>query len=605
MKNIIKSSFGAIFAALLLVSSVSCNKRLEEHPKTVFTVDFFRSPSGLESAVTTLYSGMRYVYGPEPSLAITVMGTDEFTGGDQVLLSTGGQYVRSFALYGGSSTIQPSDGSLLNMWNTVFSLINLANGVVNIAPDVDMDDITRNTRIAEARFLRGLYYLNLVTQFGAVPVDLGAGDLEFNQTPYDGFNILENGSKDGILKKDFDAMVEDFTYASQNLPDQRPPNAFRLSKAAAFLMLSRTYTYKGYNSVVKEGTDFANAYAAAMEVINNQGRYGVALQEDFADVNAQGTDYNSEILYSVERLPADLNNNEVPNSTNTAGKGNNASIVFAPDYTAATGVKNQKAPGAAREAVWGRPYRRFAPTQWLLQTCFNDKYNDSRFDGSFQTMWFTVENGENGNPINYGDTAFVIAMSQAQADSFNALNRDYRVVPPNEIWTAQNADPQNIYPYLKKFSDSTKNNFNDVVDGRPFKVAKLSEMYLLAAEACLQGAGGGAGEAADLINVLKKRAAFRQGLSSSEMDSRYQAIKVSGSDINLDFILDERSRELCGESIRFADLAMRHKLVSRVQAFNPDGGPYVQEFNELRPIPQSQLDAVSTKDPAFQNTGYH
>ena len=591
---------------MLAFTALNCNKKLEEHPKTVFTVDFFKSPSGIQSAVTTLYSGMRYVYGPEPSLAITVMGTDEFTGGDQVLISTGGQYVRSFALYGGPSPIQPSDGSLLNMWNTVFSLINLANGVVNIAPEVAaMPENDRTTAIAEARFLRGLYYLNLVGQFGAVPVDLGSGDLEFNQTPYPGFNILIDGSKEGVLKKDFDAMIEDFTFASQNLPDQRPSNAFRLSKAAAFMMLARTYTFKGYNEALKESSDFQNAYAAAMEVINNQSKYGVALQQNFADVNRQGTDYNSEILYSVERIPGDLNSNEVPNSTNTAGKGNNASIVFAPDYTVATGVKGQKAPGAARQALYGRPYRRFAPTLWLLNTCFADKENDSRFDGSFRTMWYTVEEGKDGNPINYGDTAFVIAMTNTEANALLAKNPPYKVVTPSEIWTAQNKNPQNIYPYLKKFADSTKNNYNDVVDGRPFKVAKFSEVYLLAAEACLQGAGGGAGEAAELINVLKKRAAFREGLSSGEIDDRYDAIKVSASDITLDFILDERSRELCGESIRFIDLAMRHKLVSRVQAFNPDASPYIQPFNEKRPIPQSQLDAVTEKNPAYQNTGYN
>src|SRR5215218_946129 len=142
------SVFGLTLAIVL--STVSCTKKLEEHPYTVFTTDFFKTPSGLQSAVTTLYSGMRYVYGPEPSLAITVMGTDEFTGGDQVLTATGGQYVRSFALYGGPSPIQSSDGSLLNIWNSVFSLINMANGVISIAPEVNMDANTKNTYVAEA-----------------------------------------------------------------------------------------------------------------------------------------------------------------------------------------------------------------------------------------------------------------------------------------------------------------------------------------------------------------------------------------------------------------------------------------------------------------------
>lgn len=588
---------------LLLTATMGCKKKLDEHPYTVFTTDFFKTPSGLQSAVTTLYSGMRYIYGPEPSLSITVMGTDEYTVGDQVYPATGGQYVRSFGFYGGIAPIQSSDGSLLNIWNTVFSLINTANGVVKFAPDVNVDATTKNTLVAEARFLRGLYYLTLVTQFGAVPVDLGSGDLAFNTTPYTGFNILDaSGSKAGILKKDYDAMIDDFTFASQNLPDKRPANAFKLSKAAAFLMLSRVYTFRYYNATLKQASDPASAYAAAMEVINNKAKYGVALQQDFGDVNRQGTDYNPEILYSVERLPGnDLTNNEVPNSQNTAGKGNNASIFYAPNYP---GVTGQKPPGTAREAIYGRPFRRVSPTQWLINTAFADKDNDSRFDNSFRMMWYTVQGGTNGNPINYGDTAFVLAKSVAQYNALVALGRPYRVVPPSEFWTVANNNSQFIWPYLQKFADSTKGNFNDVVDGRPFKVAKLSELYLLAAEACLNGAGGGTAEAATLINVLRTRAAYRPTLTAGQIATNAAAIQVTAAQITLDFILDERTRELCGESIRFADLAMRHKLVSRVQAFNTEAGPNVQAFHEVRPIPQSQLDAVSTKNPAYQNPGY-
>lgn len=584
------------FASVFLLSR--CTKKLEEHPYTQFTTAFFQTPAGLQSAVTTLYSGMRYNYGPEPSLSITVMGTDEFTGGDQVTAATGGQYVRSFAIYGGGTPLSSSDGSLLNIWNSDFSLINLANGVVAFASTTSLDPSAKNVLIAEARFLRGLYYLNLVTQFGAVPVDLGSGDLQFNTTPYQGLNVLINGSKDSVLIKDYNAMISDFTFASQNLPDQRPANAFRLSKAAAFLMMSRTYMYRAYSSI-KQSTDFASSSAAALEVINNQAKYGVALQQDFGKVNAQGSDYNSEILYSVERLPSDLNDNEVPNSTNTAGKGNNASIDFAPNYTDIAGAK---APGVAREAIWGRPYRRFAPTSWLLNTCFADKLNDSRFQNSFQMMWYTVQGGTNGNPINYGDTAFVLAETQAQADSFTAMHRPFAVVPPTKFWTFQNNDPQDIYPYLKKFSDSTKGNFNDVVDGRPFKVAKLSELYLLAAEAAFQT--GNTADAVKWINILRERAAYRPTLSASALQTRVTAMDITASQITLDFILDERSRELCGESVRWPDLAMRGKLISRVQAYNPDAGPNIKPFHVLRPIPQSELDAVITKNPAYQNAGY-
>jgi hypothetical protein len=76
--------------------------------------------------------------------------------------------------------------------------------------------------------------------------------------------------------------------------------------------------------------------------------------------------------------------------------------------------------------------------------------------------------------------------------------------------------------------------------------------------------------------------------------------------MNLDFILDERTRELCGESCRWPDLAMRGKLLDRVKAFNPDAGPNIQPFHVLRPIPQSQLNTLTDANTSkYQNTGYN
>jgi starch-binding outer membrane protein, SusD/RagB family len=584
------------FVAALTLLMTGCAKKLTEHPFTAFTPSFFQTAQGLQSAVNTLYAGMRFNYGPEPALAITVMGTDEFTGGDQVLAATGGQYVRSFALYGGSTPIQSSDGSLLNQWNNNFNLINLANAVIGYAPGVTgLDTVTKTTLVAEAHFLRGLYYLLLVEQFGAVPTDLGSGDLVFNQKPFQGFNRLPVTD---VLTKDWNAIIADFTFATQNLPVQRPANAFKLSQGAAYLMLSRVYLYRGY-STQKQASDFQNALAAANQVINNQSEYGVALQPDFGQVHKQGNDYNSEVMYSVERLPDDINDNETPVTTNTSGAGNNASVDFAPNYTDVTGARS---PGVGREAVWGRPYRRFCPTSWLLNTAFADKFNDSRFDNSFQMMWPAVTGGANGGAILYGDTAFVLAKDQAQYDTLNG--RGYAVVLPSQFWTAQNNNTQDIYPYCKKFADSLKANYNDVVDGRPYQVAKFSEMYLLAAEAAMQG--GDNTTAANMINVLRTRAAYRPGLSAGDLANRVANMQITSSQVTLDLILDERSREFCGESMRWPDLAMRGQLVSRVQAHNPDAGPNIQGFDVLRPIPQSELNAiiVSGATSAYQNPGY-
>jgi hypothetical protein len=106
----------------------------------------------------------------------------------------------------------------------------------------------------------------------------------------------------------------------------------------------------------------------------------------------------------------------------------------------------------------------------------------------------------------------------------------------------------NIYPAIKKYEAVKRDSYQDI-SGRPFVVGKLSEVYLLAAEAAM--ALGKNAEAAQYINVLRDRAAYRPNLSATELANRRAKIQVSASDINLDFILDERTRELCGESMRW------------------------------------------------------
>ena len=227
-----------------------CKKILVEQPFTVFTPEYFKTPTGMQSAVNALYSGMRFIYGPEGAVAVNEAGTDEYLAGDQTRSGAAGDLL-TIANY----TLGPTNGAILTPWNRSFNNINLANAVVNFAPDVALDTSLKSQLVAQARFLRGLYYLGLVSQFGAVPVDLGSGDFQFNQNPYQGFNRLPMAD---VLVKDYQGMIDDFTYASQNLPDKRPTNAFRLSKAAAFLMLARTYIFRGYSNVKQTG-DFDKA----------------------------------------------------------------------------------------------------------------------------------------------------------------------------------------------------------------------------------------------------------------------------------------------------------------------------------------------------------
>ncbi len=594
-----------IVSALIGIIGVSgCNKFLEEKPFTAFTVEYLKTPTGIQEGINSVYATVRFDYGPIGAVGVANAGTDEFTFADQV---TSGADLEL-----GTYQIPATNGSILTPWNRNYSGINLCNAIMQFAPSVpNMSDVQKNTIMGEASYLRAHLYFLLVSQFGSVPLDLGSGDLTFTDVPYYGFNRLPFND---ILKKDYAAMINDLTFAAQNLPKTRPSNAFKLSQSAALHLLAKVYLYRAY-SVVKENDDFQKAYDTAMELINNQGGYGAALQQNYAMVHKQGNDYNSEILYSVERLALGDVANEVSNpSTDFDGKANIAGNLFTPNYQNQI-IVNQVSLIEDRPLIFGRPLRRWAPTKYVSEVAFAEKQNDSRWDATFRRLWpvATVRTGTEleafraklaGINFALGDTAIILPNTEAEANALKARNKRYLIIGPDSWWNNQTKRTQ-MYPALKKYQDSIRNNFQDA-SGRPFIVSKLSETYLTAAEAAFKL--GNLTQAADLINVLRQRAAYRGGLTDAQLTTRRAAMLITPSQLSMDFIMDERTRELCGEGVRWADLAIRNLLVDRVKRFNPDGAPNVQEFHNYRPIPRSQIDA--TVDPEgntakYQNPGYN
>ncbi|MCX8472182.1 MAG: RagB/SusD family nutrient uptake outer membrane protein, partial [Sediminibacterium sp.] len=150
-----------------------------------------------------------------------------------------------------------------------------------------------------------------------------------------------------------------------------------------------------------------------------------------------------------------------------------------------------------------------------------------------------------------------------------------------------------FYLSLKKFKDSTRATIAEIQSARDVFAIRLAEMYLVAAEAAFKL--GDNVTATARINTLRTRAA---------LPGKTASMQVTAAKINLDFILDERARELAGEQLRWFDLKRTNTLETRIKAMNPDASQYFQPFNTLRPIPQSQIDAVSNKDEFKQNPGY-
>ena len=103
-------------------------------------------------------------------------------------------------------------------------------------------------------------------------------------------------------------------------------------------------------------------------------------------------------------------------------------------------------------------------------------------------------------------------------------------------------------------------------------------------------------DAVATYNVIRKRAAW---------PGKEANMLITEGDLTIDFVMDEREREMLGEQSRWFDLARWGNIIERVKAHNPQAAPNIKSHHILRPIPQTQIDRVEGGKDAFpQNTGY-
>lgn len=130
----------------------------------------------------------------------------------------------------------------------------------------------------------------------------------------------------------------------------------------------------------------------------------------------------------------------------------------------------------------------------------------------------------------------------------------------------------------------------DLGVGVDMPLFRLGEMYLIYAEAYLNGGGGDINTALGYINALRTRAG---------------ATTINGAQLTKNFILDERGRELYWEGFRRTDLIRFNKFVESTYLWpwkgGVAGGSGVESFRKVYPIPAPELSANTN---LVQNTGY-
>ncbi len=565
-----------ILIGIALLLFASCSKILEEQPRSVMTPDYFKTTDGLNAGLAAAYSGLRYISGTEATFYSTIYATDEYTAA-----GSGGSKDLDMTPNNGGTPINSASGSINVFWQYPFSFINTCSGIIQFGPGAGIADSV----VAEAYFLRAYYYFNMVQMFGGVPLDLGAGNLKFNSVPT---NISPARN---TQEEVYQAIISDMQYAEAHLPIKpRITTGGSLIRAAAIHYLAKIYlTHGDYQLALTEAEKLLNATAPY-----TKNSYGVALLPNYSDVIKPTNEHNSEVLFTCEHTETYTYNETAAGfGSGTLNKDDRSCSYFVPNYQTFT-LGNGTSAFMQRDKANSRPWIRLCPTAGLLNNIFADKTNDGRFNAQFQTVWLSnaaaAVNGLLNQPLKPNDTAFVILPYECTAA--------YRASKNYRIWTPSQLD-RNTFPALKKFFDPNRQDINDA-SGRPFMLAKLSETYLIAAEAAVRLQQNA--KALQYVNVLRTRAATAGNATNMT------ALTPSVIDIN--YILDERSRELCGEQMRWFDLKRTGQWRARSTTYTVGTTVYTRDikaYYDLRPIPQGQFDNMgntAADKAAYQNPGY-
>lgn len=629
-------------AALALFLTASCSDILDEQPRSSYDPTFFKTEKGVEGGVTSMYAHLRYIYGQAYYYNSCLTGTDEATWG----WSADGNFKDADMSGVGNLTATTCRSDAL--WGTAFSNINTANGVIENGAEVGVNE----SLVSEARFFRAFDYFLLVQTFGGVPLDLGSGELKFNITP--SRTSVRNTVPEVYTK----AIFPDLLTAIENLP-ANPRVTGGVTKTVARLYLAKAYltyawwlknpnnipTYPECQRTDPNGHDaawyFQQAYDVAVTAIENPGPFG--LQESFWMVNAGPNDRNMEILLYADHTQEDEYYNGGSLSYGGGGAPDNfAGWMMNWNYTDARSADNQAVINRIAEQCYGRPWTRMAPPLGVFTKTFADKVNDSRYDGTFTTVyrgnwstagqnWESVTNA-NGMKVKEREPIFSFVFQDMDkidyAGEGSKSNLGAGTLPGRADWVlGLDAVGRYVYPGLWKLGPYRTDNGSgagqpNAGSTRPYNIAKFSELYLVAAEAAVEGAATQAGKSArDLVNVLRARAGrwTYSNAEYKEVDRDFSAEMTAATPatIDINYILDERSREFYGEGYRWFDLVRTQKWNEYADSYVICGGKgdhnpqtysrTIEAFHYLRPIPQGQLDGMEMTEEekdAYQNPGY-
>ena len=542
---------------LLACAFIGCKKFLEEENKSnIVSNEYYATAEGYEKLINSTYGTLRRVYS---SPYVFCAGTDMYVEGRDAQPVGISEY----------QNLNPDNAEVTNFYTNTYSSIQLCNTALYFNSNTAAS-ATLPIRKGEVQFIRAYYYFLLVQSFGGVSIVTDRFD-----SPVEQF-------KRNTAQETYDFIIKEMTEALALVPETTTDFG-RVTKKAVRHFLAKVYLTRGYESF-GSAQDFATAATFADAAIA-----GRTLTTSFENLFYPGNEKDQEVLFSVQFDAASLP---------TATTGGNTQAAFFGPYQGGSG------------GAQGYPYRAFVlvPTLYTFNT-FTE--NDARFDATFminlyQRYYDYYDRSAERANLNirfYYESKWDTTTDAAWRAIDPARRATTTIIPYSNAWQASRSTVlDNATPSVKKFDDP-KSQFGGATSTRDLFLARLGETYLIAAEAYFKS--GNLASATARINEVRRRAA-KPG-KTAEM-------AITAANVNIDFILDERAREMVGEYERWFDLKRTGTLVERTRLYNRDikANWFDKGINPfagvggalklLRPIPSRAIDLNAGS--FAQNPGY-
>lgn len=540
----------------------SCSESfLDEEPIDFISAEnAFRTYDDFQLSINGLYEKVRTEF-------FTRNGDHPFTylyGTD--LVYDGQPFTTRFSPY--TSTMQPSGGYRIpeKHWVDLYKIVSESNLILSRLEQVEFADEQETKLEAQARFFRAFAYRTLTYLYGGVPLILE----EVKEAKLD----YVRASKREVLEQ----CILDATFAGENLPSISSVRDGEISDLVAYHLLSELY-------IVNDQPE--QAISAATIVINDP---NTALMTERFGSRANETP--GDPFWDLYRM----------NNQNRAS-GNKESlwvIQFETDVPGGATVSNDKAGGFYLERhhapfvrnirvggsdvppfLWprtnlttgGRGVGWAISTKYFTNTIWEDDFDGDQRNANHNFVRdFTIDNPD--HPL-FGTTI----STENPPEGITVPSRDFYAYQ-SKITTPGN-HPENLFDDFA-LGILTSRAGASYADQYLFR---LAETYLLRAEAYMNS--GRLDLAARDINTVRERS---------------QASPVTPGEVDIDYILDERMREMGVEEKRRLTLMRLGLLYDRVTACNPYY-ENIQEFHNLFPIPFNEIER-NTEATIEQNPGY-